>query len=61
MSDESDDSDEQEPEKLGSESGPAGTFDNGWGGLSRGLGFPLGFTIYDDESCDSDGESLAIP
>ena len=60
-SDESDESDEEESEKLGYESGSAGTFGTRLGGLSHGLVFPLGFTLSYDESCGSDGGSLALP
>ena len=31
------------------------------GGFLHGLGFPLGVTLYYDESCDGDGGSLALP
>ena len=45
--DESDDCDEEEYDKLGSESRSAGTFSAGFGGLLRGVGFPLGVTNLD--------------
>ena len=38
--DESYESDEEEYDKLGSESGSAGTFDTVFGGLLRGVGLP---------------------
>ena len=60
-SDESDEFDEEEYDKLGSKSGSAGTFGTGLGGLFSGVGFPLGVTLYDYESCNGDGGSLAIP
>ena len=59
--DESDYSDEEEYDRLGSESGSAGTFGTGLGGLPRGLGFPLGVTLSADESCGDGRGSLAIP
>ena len=61
MCDESDDSEIGESDKLGSESRSAGTFGNGLGGLLCGKVFPLGVTIYDDESCGGDGGPLALP
>ena len=61
MCDESDDSEIGESDKLGSESRSAGKFSTRLGGLSRDLGFPLGVTIYDDESCGGDGGLLALP
>ena len=48
-------------DKLGSESGSAGTFGTGLGGLLRVVGFPLGATLYDYELFDGDGGSLYIP
>ena len=39
-SDESDESDEGESKNLGSESGSAGTFGTGLGGLMHGVGLP---------------------
>ena len=50
MSDESNDSDEEEYKKPGSESGSAGTYGTGLGVLLHGVGFPLGVTLYSDES-----------
>ena len=60
-SDESDHSNKEEYDELGSESGLAGTFGNGLGRLLRGLGIPLGVTLSADESYDGDGGSLALP
>ena len=59
--DESDDYDEGEYGKLGSESVSAGMYGTGLGGLLRGLGFPLGVTLFSDQSCDGDGGSLVFP
>ena len=61
MSDESDDSDEDEFDKLGSEYGSNGTYSTGLGGLLCSLGFLLGVNLSDDGSYDSDGGSLALP
>ena len=61
FSDESDDYDEEESDKLGPESGPAGTLVTGLGGLLYGLGFNLGVTLSADESYGGDGGSLALP
>ena len=58
MSDDSDEPDEEESEKLGSESGSAGTFGTRFGGLLHGIGLTLGVTLYADESCDGYGGSL---
>ena len=44
-----------------SESGPAGTYSNGLGGSSRGLGIYLGVTLSSGESFDIGGDSLALP
>ena len=52
---ESDDSDEEESDELGSESGSSGRYGTGLGGLSHGVGIPLGFTLYSEKSCDGDG------
>ena len=57
----SDESDEEESEKLGSESGLSGTFGTRFGGLSRGSVLPLGVTLSADDSFDGDGGSLAVP
>ena len=61
FSDESDDSDEEESDKLGSESGSDGTCGTGLGGFTRILGFALGIKLSADESCDGDRGSLAFP
>ena len=61
MYDDSDESDEEESEKFGSESRSDGTFITGLGGMLSGLGLPLSVTISADESCDGDGGSFAIP
>ena len=55
---ESDGSNEEESDKLGSESESAGTFSAKFGGLLCGVGFPLGVTISAYESCDGDGGPL---
>ena len=60
MSDESSDSDEVESDKLGSESGPSGTYETRLGRILCGLVFTLGVTRYDDESCNGDRGSLAL-
>ena len=39
----------------------AGKFRTGLGGLLCDVGLPLGITLYDDESCNGDGGSLAVP
>ena len=44
-----------------SESGSAGKYSTGLGGLSRGLGVYLGVTLSSGESCDIGGYSLALP
>ena len=61
LSDESDDSDKEEYDKLGSESGSACTHSTGLGGLLCGLGINLGVTISADESWDGDRGSFALP
>ena len=61
MSDESDELDEEEYDKLGSEYCSYSTFGTGLGGFLRGLGFPLGITVSADESYDGDQGSLAVP
>ena len=61
LSDDPDDSDKEESAEPGSEYGSADTYGTGLGGLLRGLGIPLGVTLYDDESCNGDGGSLALP
>ena len=55
------DSDEEESDKLGSESGSAGKYCTGLAGLLRGIGFTLGVTISANELCDGDGGSIALP
>ena len=57
-SDKSDEYKEEEYEKLGSESGSAGTFGTRLGGSLSGIGLPLGVTLSTDESCIGDGGSL---
>ena len=49
MSDKSEESDEEESDKLGSESESAGTYGNGLGGLLRVVGLALGVMLYTDE------------
>ena len=44
-----------------SESGSAGMYSTGLGGLSRGLGIYLDVTISSGEPCDIGGGSLALP
>ena len=61
MSNESDDSDQEESEKLGSESGSARTYGTRLGGFLRGLGFPLGVMVSTDESRNGDGGLLKFP
>ena len=61
MSDESYDSDKEEYEKLGSESGSAGRYGTGLGGLLCILVIRLVVTLYADNLCDSDGGLLALP
>ena len=61
MSDESDESDEEEYDKPGSESVSSSTFGTILVGLLHGVGFTLGVTISPDESCDDYQGSLAIP
>ena len=57
-SNESDDSDEEESDKLGSESGSTGMYGTQ---LLCGIGINLGVTLYYDESWDSDGGSCTLP
>ena len=58
-SDESYESDKEESNELGSESGSYGTFSNGLGGLLYGVGFTVGMKLtVDDFSCYGDGRSL---
>ena len=52
--DESDEFDEEESDKLGSESRSYGTFGTVLVGLLRGVGFSLDVTISVDDSCDGD-------
>ena len=61
LSDESDDSDVEEHDKLGSASGSPGTYCNGLDGFLLDLGIPLSVMISADESCDGDGGSFALP
>ena len=56
--DQSDETDKEESDKLGCESGSAGTFVTVLGGLLHGVVLPSGVNIYDDISCDGDGGSL---
>ena len=56
-----DESEEEESDKLGSEYGPIGMFGTRLGGSLHGLGFTLGVTLSDYESCDGDEGSLALP
>ena len=58
LSDESDESDKEEFDKPGSESGSSGKFGIGLGGSLYVVGLPLGVTFSYDESCDGDGRSL---
>ena len=60
MSDESDESDEEYSDELGSESWSAGTFGTGLGELLHDVGFLLGVTLSAFESCDGDRGSLAV-
>ena len=60
MSYESDESDEKEYDRLGSESGSDGTFGNGLGGFLCSLGFTSGVMISTNESCGGDIGSLAL-
>ena len=61
LSDESDEYGEEESDKLGSESRQYNMYGTGLGGLLCGLVFTLGFTLNDDESCDGNRGSLALP
>ena len=54
-------SDKEEYDKLGSESGSAGTLGTGLGGLLRGVRFTLGVTLSANKSCGGDWGSLALP
>ena len=49
-----DESNKEESNKLGSESGSAGKFGTGLGGLLRGVELPLDVTLSADELCDDD-------
>ena len=60
-SDESDESDKEESDKLGYEFRSAGTFSIILGVLLRGVGLHLGVIIYADDAFDVDGGSLAVP
>ena len=60
-SDESDVSDKEEYDELGSKSGSAGKFVNGLGGFFCGVVFPSGVTFFSDEYCDGDLMSLDVP
>ena len=53
-SDELEESDKEESDELGSESGLSCTFGTGLGGLLHAVGFYLGVTLSADESCDDD-------
>ena len=44
-----------------SESRSTGTFGTELGGLLSGVGFPLGVNISDQNPCNGDGGSLALP
>ena len=57
-SDESDESDEEESYRLGSESGLDGMLVIKLGVLLHDIGLPLGVTLSTDESCDGDRGSL---
>ena len=57
--DESEEYDEEEYDKPGSESGSAGTLGTVLGGLLHGVGLPLGVMISSDEPRDSDAGSIA--
>ena len=59
-SDESDESDEEQFDKPGSESWSDGTFSTRLGGLLRGLWVTLGVTLSDNDPCGGDGGSLAL-
>ena len=61
LSNELDNCDSDESENPGYESGSAGAFGTKVGILSLGLGFPLGVTLTDNESCGGYGGSLALP
>ena len=61
LPDESDEFDKEEYEKLGSESGPSGTYGTNLRELLCGLAYSLGVTLYDDESCDGERGSLVLP
>ena len=60
LSDESHESDEEEYEKIGCESRSAGTFGTVMSWSFHGVGFPLGVTLYYDDSCDCDW-GLLVP
>ena len=60
-SDESDESDKEEYDELGSESRSAGIYGTILYELLHGLGIPLGVTLSYDESWDGDGGSLSPP
>ena len=60
-SDDSDESNEEEYDKLESESGSAGTLSTRLGWLLLDLCLPLGVTLSADETCDGNGGSLAVP
>ena len=57
----SDESDEGESEKNGSESGSDSTFGAGLGGLLHGVGSPLCVMIYSGESYNGDLGSIYVP
>ena len=58
MSDDSNESNEEEFDKLEYESGSYGTFSPELGGLLRGVGFSLGVTLSADEAWAGDKGSL---
>ena len=60
LSDESEESDKEDSEKPGSESGSAGMFGTGLGELLSGIVFTWGVTIYAEKSCYGNGGSLVL-
>ena len=56
--DESNEPYEDKSDKLGYESGSAGTFATGLDGLLRAVGLPLCVTFSGDDSCGDDSDSL---
>ena len=61
MFDRSDESKEEESYRLNSESGSASTFTTGLGGFLYGLGLTLCVMVSDDDSCNGEGGSIALP